>query len=220
MIADVAFDLLRDALSAIFGLSELKSQKHKLEFEKNKVEAEAVILKAQPSFPNVEQLKELLVKSLKTKFLNILSAHNFSSSLPTDQKDLPSKHNELTREVKGLKKQVHELEIELPGNLIEIPTKLDDFTKNVASVQAKLKTLDALPSLLLNVTQALNKFSQVLNSASSKDRDQSSSQPEGEHIKKDKGKKAMSSKDAEEVSTESESGDETTHVPGSMVISK
>ncbi|GJR27456.1 hypothetical protein Tco_1103688 [Tanacetum coccineum] len=38
-----------------------------------------------------------------------------------------------------------------------------------------------------------------------------SSQPEREYIKKDKGKKAMSSKDAEEVSTKSESADETTH---------
>ncbi|GJW05143.1 hypothetical protein Tco_1563999 [Tanacetum coccineum] len=93
-------------------------------------------------------------------------------------------------------KQVHELEIELPGDLKEIPTKLDDFKKNVASltsqvvklktlqwelpaeflllpaqvasVQAKLKTLDDLPSLLLNVTQALNKFTQVLDSALSK----------------------------------------------------
>ncbi|GJY81337.1 hypothetical protein Tco_0494088 [Tanacetum coccineum] len=46
-----------------------------------------------------------------------------------------------------------------------------------------------------------------------------SSQPEGEHIKKDKGKKAMSSKDAEEVSIESDSDDETTHVSGSMVES-
>ncbi|GJR20708.1 hypothetical protein Tco_0969235 [Tanacetum coccineum] len=44
-------------------------------------------------------------------------------------------------------------------------------------------------------------------------------QPEGEHIKKDKGKNAMSLKDAEEVSTESDSDDETTHVPSSMVES-
>ncbi|GJR87098.1 hypothetical protein Tco_0211109 [Tanacetum coccineum] len=72
-----------------------------------------------------------------------------------------------------LKKRVHKLEIELLRDLEEIPTKLDDFTKNVASVQAKLKTLDALPSLLLNVTQALNKFAQVLDSASSKAGDQS-----------------------------------------------
>ncbi|GJZ29392.1 hypothetical protein Tco_0574039 [Tanacetum coccineum] len=205
----------------------LQSHKHKMELEKNKAEVEAALLKAQPSFPN------------------ILSAHDFSSSLPTELKDLPSKFNELTEEVKGLKKQVHELEIELPG-------------AQVASVQAKLKTLDDLPSLLLNVTKALNKFAQVLDSASSKAEDQSvpsvgqantmpadgekntnqatisqlfqkragknaekenlnnqqqkvppiitttiqmqtpvqnlpksSSQPEGEHIKKDKGKKAI-----------------------------
>ncbi|GJY99763.1 hypothetical protein Tco_0517193 [Tanacetum coccineum] len=240
--------------------------------KKNKAEAEAALLKAQPFFPNVEQLNELLVKSLKIEFLNILSAHDFSSSLPTEPKDLPSKLNELTGEVKGLKKQVHELEIELPGDLKEIPTKLDDFIKNVASVQAKLKTSDALPSLLLNVTQALNKFAQVLDSASAKAGDQSvpsagqadtmhangekntnqatisqlfqrraeknaekenlnNQQPKpttppattiippGEHIKKYKGKKAMSSKDVEEVSTESDSNDETTHVHGSMVES-
>nr|GFC33378.1 hypothetical protein [Tanacetum cinerariifolium] len=36
----------------------------------------------------------------------------------------------------------------------------------VASVQAKLKTLDALPSLLLKVIQALNMFAKLLHSAS------------------------------------------------------
>nr|GEY12726.1 hypothetical protein [Tanacetum cinerariifolium] len=266
--------------------------------------------------------KLLLVKSLKTEFSNILSAQDFSSSLPTKLKDLPSKFNEL-KKVKGLKKQFHKLEIELPGDLKEILTKLEDFTKTVASltsqvvelktlqwelpaeflslpiqvesVQAKLKTFDALLSLLLNVTKALNKFAQVLDSASYKAGDQSvpsagqadtmpaeeekntnqatisqlfqrraeknaekdmnkqqpkpttppattikspiitatttqmqtplqnpqkgSSQPKGEHIKKDKGKKAVSLKDAEEVSTENDSDNETTHVPGSMVKS-
>nr|GEV40320.1 hypothetical protein [Tanacetum cinerariifolium] len=119
------------------------------------------------------QLNELLVKSLKTEFSKILFSHDFSSSLPTKLKDLPSKFDELTKEVKGLKKQVHEFKIELPGDLKEIPTKLEDFTKNVASVQAKLKTLDAFPGLSLNVTKALNKFAQVLDSASSKFGDQS-----------------------------------------------
>ncbi|GKA50347.1 hypothetical protein Tco_0743420 [Tanacetum coccineum] len=118
----------------------LQFQKHKPKLEKNK--AEAALLKTQPTFPN----------------------------------DLSSKFNELTKEVKGLKKQVYEFEIELPRDLKEIPTKLEDFTKTVtsltsqvaelktlqwefpveflsllvqvASVQAKLKTLDALPSLL------------------------------------------------------------------------
>ncbi|GKE63840.1 hypothetical protein Tco_1514207, partial [Tanacetum coccineum] len=125
--------------------------------------------------------------------------------------------NELTGEVKELKKQVHELEIELLGDLKEIPTKLDDFTKNVTSLTSKvaeLKTLQwELPAEFLSLP------TQVLNYASSKAEDQCSSQPEGEHIKKDKGKKAMSSKDAEEVSTEIKSDDETIQVPGSMVES-
>ncbi|GJW17381.1 hypothetical protein Tco_0024817 [Tanacetum coccineum] len=156
---------------------EDESQKHKLELEKNKAEAEVALLKVQPSFPNMGQLNELMVKSLQTKFLKILSAHDFISSLPTKLKDPPSKFNELTKEVKGLKQQVHELEIELLGDLKEIPSKLKDFTKTitiqVASVQAKLKTLDALPGLLLNVTKALNKFAQVLDFISSKVRDHS-----------------------------------------------
>ncbi|GJZ67344.1 hypothetical protein Tco_0630584 [Tanacetum coccineum] len=45
---------------------------HKLEAKKNKVEAEAALLKTQTSFPNVEQLKELLVASLQK--LNTLDA--------------------------------------------------------------------------------------------------------------------------------------------------
>ncbi|GKB48030.1 hypothetical protein Tco_0898783 [Tanacetum coccineum] len=140
----------------------------------------------------LEQLKERLVKSLKTEFSNILSTHDFSSSLPTELKDLPSKFNDLTEKVKGLKNQVHNLEIELPGDLKEIPPKLEDFTKTVTSltsqvaelktlqwelpaeflavpsqvemVQAKLKTLDALPSLLNKVTNALNQFAQAITS--------------------------------------------------------
>ncbi|GKD79580.1 hypothetical protein Tco_1342201, partial [Tanacetum coccineum] len=172
-----------------------------LELEKNKDEAEAALLKAQPSFPNMEQLNELLVKSLQTEFSKILSSHEFSSSLPTELKDLPSKFNELTKEIKRLKTQVHKLEIELLKELKEIPTKLEEFTKTatsltsqvaelktlqwelpeeflsllakVESAQAKLKTLDALPSLLLNVIKALNKFAKVLESTSTKARDQS-----------------------------------------------
>nr|GEV57888.1 hypothetical protein [Tanacetum cinerariifolium] len=121
---------------------DTSSQKHKLELEKNK--AEAALLKAQPSFPNVEQLNELLVKSLQTEFSKILSSHDFSSSLPTELKDLPSKFNELTEEIKGLKTQVHELEIELPKELKEIPTKLEDFTKTATSLTPQVTELKTL----------------------------------------------------------------------------
>ncbi|GJS86159.1 hypothetical protein Tco_0752700 [Tanacetum coccineum] len=150
------------------------------------------ILASTPPSPSSIQLQELKNQ--------ILSAHDFSSSLPTKLKDLPSKFNELTKEVKGINQQVHELELELPRYLKDIPSKLEDFTKTItsltsqvaklktlqwelpaeflslpvqfASVQAKLKTVDALPDLLLNVTKYLNKFAQVFDSASSKARDQ------------------------------------------------
>ncbi|GKA24811.1 hypothetical protein Tco_0710844 [Tanacetum coccineum] len=183
-----------------------KSSSPSMKLEKNKAEAEAALLKAQPSFPNVGQLNELLVKSLQTEFSKILFAHDFSSLLPIELKDLPSKFNELTEEVKGLKKQVHELEIKLPGDLKEIPTKL------VASVQAKLKTLDALLGLLLNVTKALNKFAQVLDSASSKAGDQSvPSAGQADTM--------PAEEEAEKESTNSDSNDDDdeTHVTGSMV---
>ncbi|GJS77190.1 hypothetical protein Tco_0727071 [Tanacetum coccineum] len=111
-------------------------------------------------------------KSLTAEFSKILSAHDFSSLLPTELKDFPSKFNKLTEEVKGLKQQVHELDLELPGDLKDIPSKLEDFTKAVASVQANLKTIDTLLGLLLNVTKALNKFTQVLDSALLKAGDQ------------------------------------------------
>ncbi|GKE14326.1 hypothetical protein Tco_1421903 [Tanacetum coccineum] len=144
------------------------SQKHKLELEKNKAKAEATLLKAQPFFPNVGQLNELLVKSLQTEFSKILSAHDFSSLLPTKLKDLPSKFKELNKEVKGLKQQVHELEIELPGDLKEIPSKLEDFTKAVTSLTSQVAELKTLP-LLNKVTNALNRFAQAIASKTTGD---------------------------------------------------
>ncbi|GJV86208.1 hypothetical protein Tco_1530146 [Tanacetum coccineum] len=160
-----------------------------------------------------------------------------SSSLPTKLKELPSNLNELTSEVKELKKHVHELEIELPWDLKEIPNKLE----------VKLKTLDALPSLLNKVTEALDKFAQVIYSESQMIGDtsvpsavqagtqptkgekntnqvtisyppKSSSKPKGEHIKKDTCKKATSSKDVKEDGSESDF-DNTIHLTSSMVES-
>ncbi|GKF67647.1 hypothetical protein Tco_0197326, partial [Tanacetum coccineum] len=95
---------------------------------------------------------------------------------------------------KDLKKHVRNMEIKLPGDLKEIPTKLETFTstissltsqvaelKNiqwelptdflylpiqVSSVQEKLKSSDALPSLLNKVTATLNRFATSLENAS------------------------------------------------------
>ncbi|GKG37381.1 hypothetical protein Tco_0447554, partial [Tanacetum coccineum] len=72
--------------------------------------------------------------------------------------------DDFTKNVTSLTSQVAELKSlqwELPAEFLSLPAQ-------VTSVQTKLKTLDALPSLLLNVTKALNKFAQVLDSASLK----------------------------------------------------
>nr|GEV26936.1 RNA-directed DNA polymerase, eukaryota, reverse transcriptase zinc-binding domain protein [Tanacetum cinerariifolium] len=172
------------------------------------------------------------------------------SSLPTELKELPSKFNELTKEVKGLKKQVYELEIELPYYLKEIPTKLEDFNKTVTSLTsqvAKLKTLH-------KITDALNQFAHAIASNKTKDASVPSAGqvgtqpiegekninqttisqlfqrkaakdanltkqkpkpipppttpgiplPKEEHIKKEKGKKAMSLDDADKEKKENE----------------
>ncbi|GJV12495.1 ulp1 protease family, C-terminal catalytic domain-containing protein [Tanacetum coccineum] len=70
----------------------------------------------------------------ETKDTSVPRSSSPSISLPTELKDLPSKFNKLTEEIKGLKTQVHELEIELPKELKEIPTKLEDFTKAATSL--------------------------------------------------------------------------------------
>nr|GEW21085.1 reverse transcriptase domain-containing protein [Tanacetum cinerariifolium] len=111
--------------------------------EKKKAKAEDAFLKAQPSFPNIE--------------------------LPGDLKEIPTKLEDFTKTIISLTSQVVELKTlqwELLVEFLSLPVQ-------VASIQAKLKTLDALPGLLLNVTKALNKFAQVLDSASSKAGDQS-----------------------------------------------
>ncbi|GJQ94142.1 hypothetical protein Tco_0005281, partial [Tanacetum coccineum] len=146
-----------------------KSQNSKLKKEKIIAEAEVAFLSAQKTYPNVEQLTELLVKSISPELSKLLSSHNLSSSLPTKLKELTSKFNDLTREIKELKKHVHELENELPGDLKVILTKLE---YQVSSVQAKIKTLDALPSLLSMVTEALDRFAQAVEYASQKAGDQ------------------------------------------------
>ncbi|GJV06777.1 hypothetical protein Tco_1344433 [Tanacetum coccineum] len=95
----------------------LKSQNHKLEQQKNKAEAKVAFLIAQSLYPNVTQLTELLVTSLKPELSHLLSSHNFGSSLPTELKELPFKFIELTGEVKELKKNVQDLEIKMLGDL-------------------------------------------------------------------------------------------------------
>ncbi|GJS79267.1 hypothetical protein Tco_0729148 [Tanacetum coccineum] len=149
---------------------------------------------ARPLYPDINQLTDLLVTSLKPEFSKLLASHNFSSCLPTEMKEFPSKFNELSSDVKELTKHVRDMEIELHGDLKEIPTKPETFTstisnltskvaelKNiqwelpaefqalpvlVSSVQKKLKTLDSLPSILNKVAETLNRLATMVENAS------------------------------------------------------
>ncbi|GJV49505.1 hypothetical protein Tco_1439717, partial [Tanacetum coccineum] len=230
--------------------------------------------------------------NVETKDASVLNPPS-PSSLPTELKELPSKFNELTEEVKGLKKQVHELEIELPGDSKEIPTKLEDFTKTVTSHTSQvleLKTLQwELPPEFLsmptqvkmaiaskktedanvpltgqagtqpaegekntnkttisrlfqrkstknsNLTKQQSKptppptipiippvittTTTQMQSPSLQNPQKGSSQPKGEHIKKDKGKKSISLEEVKKESTNSDFDDDENHLTGSVVES-
>ncbi|GKD06856.1 hypothetical protein Tco_1181830 [Tanacetum coccineum] len=97
-----------------------------------------------------------------------------------------SQIQELTNQVLIHQSQKHKLKLEKnkaeakvailkaqPSFPNELLAEFVSLPVHVASIQAKLKTLDALPGLLLNVIKALNKFAQVLGYASSKAGDQS-----------------------------------------------
>ncbi|GJX66204.1 hypothetical protein Tco_0300547 [Tanacetum coccineum] len=179
----------------------LQSQNNKLEKEKATAEAKAALLSAQPSFPNVQQLIELLVNSLKPKISKLLTDHDFSSSIPTELKELPSKIIDINEAVGEIKKYVEELEVEIPGDLKELPRKLK---------LSKLKVLDVLPILLNKVTEALDMFASVIESSSQKAGDikvpsigQAGTHP-GEQVK-DKGKKAISHEEMVEKESKSNS---------------
>ncbi|GJW10142.1 hypothetical protein Tco_1575969 [Tanacetum coccineum] len=122
----------------------LQTLNSKLVKEKDAAKIEASLLKAKPPFPNVEQLTQLLVNSFKHELSKLLSSHDFSNSLPTELKELPSKFKDITRDNIELKKYW-----ELPAEFLVVPGQ-------VLSIQAKIKTFDALPSLLTKVTEALD----------------------------------------------------------------
>ncbi|GJT14370.1 retrovirus-related pol polyprotein from transposon TNT 1-94 [Tanacetum coccineum] len=115
--------------------------KDQLEQQKAKAEAEVASLKARPSYPDINQLTNLLVTSLKPEFSKLLALHDFVSCLPNVLKELPSKFTELSKEIKELKKHVQDIEIKLHGDLKEIPTKLETFTSTISSLSSQVAEL-------------------------------------------------------------------------------
>ncbi|GJT41094.1 hypothetical protein Tco_0940959 [Tanacetum coccineum] len=131
----------------------LQSEKEELEKAKLKAEAEVVLIKTKPSYPDINQLTKLLVTSLKPELSKLLASHDFASCLPTELKELPSKITRLSREIKELKQYIKDMETELSGDLIEIPTKLELFTSTISSLSSQ-------------VTHTLNRFSTMMDNAS------------------------------------------------------
>ncbi|GJU04807.1 retrovirus-related pol polyprotein from transposon TNT 1-94 [Tanacetum coccineum] len=96
---------------------------------------------ARPSYPDVNHLTTLLVTYLKPELSKLLASHNFASCLPIELKELPLKFTKLFGEIKELKQDVKDMEIELPGDLKEIPTKLETFTSTISSLTPKFATV-------------------------------------------------------------------------------
>ncbi|GJZ95020.1 retrovirus-related pol polyprotein from transposon TNT 1-94 [Tanacetum coccineum] len=136
--------------------------KDELEQQKEKAEAKVASLNAKTSFPNINQLTNLLVTLLKPELSKLLASHNFASCLPTELKELPLKFTELSREIQELKKHVAELK----NIQWELPAELQALPILVSLVQKQLKTLDSLPSLLNKVIETLNRFATVVENAS------------------------------------------------------
>ncbi|GJZ02894.1 hypothetical protein Tco_0520855 [Tanacetum coccineum] len=136
-----------------------------MEHQKAAAKAEAASLKAKPSYPDINQLTTLLVTSLKPELAKLLASHDFSSCLPTELKELPSKVTELktfTSTISNLSSHVAELkniQWELLAEFLVLPHL-------VSLVQEKLKTLDSLLSLLKKVTNTLNRFATVVENSS------------------------------------------------------
>ncbi|GJX26449.1 aspartic peptidase [Tanacetum coccineum] len=195
-------DSLEDDQSIIVkNEEEEESQKYKLEKQKLKVEVEVAILSAQPSFLNVEQLTELLTLQweLLAKFLSLPGQ---VSSIQTKIKTLDALPSLLS------KKNIKPATI---TQLFKQRTKKDAEKANL-NQQPKptpLKTRIIPPIITSTKTQFQSSFlSSSLNS---------SPQPKKELLSKDKGKKAMSSKDAKKEGAESESDD--ANLTGSMIKS-
>ncbi|GJU46359.1 hypothetical protein Tco_1203625 [Tanacetum coccineum] len=100
-----------------------------------------LMAQARPSYPDINQLTDLLVTSLKPKFSKLLASHDFASCLPNALKELPSKFTELSGDIKELKKHVQDIEIELPGDLKEIPIKLETFTSTILVFHPRFATM-------------------------------------------------------------------------------
>nr|GEU79786.1 hypothetical protein [Tanacetum cinerariifolium] len=137
-------DILKDTRPAFFtpdSVYLLQSKKKELEQAKATTEAEVALVKAKPSYPDINQLTTLLVTSLKPELSKLLASHDFASYFPTELKELPSKIIRLYGEINELKQHIKDMELE------------------------KWLPLPSLPGLLKIVTNTLNRFTTLVENA-------------------------------------------------------
>nr|GEU28863.1 retrovirus-related Pol polyprotein from transposon TNT 1-94 [Tanacetum cinerariifolium] len=131
-------NLLKDTRSAFFTLDSPPDEPINVSDE---TEAKFALLKAKPSYPDINQLITLLVTSLKPKLVKFFTSHDLTSCLSSDLKELPSKVTKLSKEIKELKHHVKDIELELRVDLKEIPSKLDTFTFTISSLSSYVAEL-------------------------------------------------------------------------------
>ncbi|GKE58788.1 hypothetical protein Tco_1497973, partial [Tanacetum coccineum] len=169
------------------------------------------------------------VKGLKKQ------VHELEIELPGNLIEIPTKLDDFTKNVTSLTSQVTSVQAKLktlyalPSLLLNVTQALNKFAQVLNSASSKAgdqsvpstRQANTMPAKgEKNTNQAtISQLFQRRAEMNAEKENLNNQQPKPTTPPKDKGKKAMSSKDAEEVSTESESGDETTHVPGSMVES-
>ncbi|GKC26500.1 hypothetical protein Tco_1033794 [Tanacetum coccineum] len=102
----------------------------------------------------------VLVYMTKSAGDGLKTAHTELATLPKTELKDSFEITDLSREVQELKvTELKNIQWELPAGFLDLP-------RQVSSVQEKLKTLDALPSILNKVIDTLNKFSPVVKNAS------------------------------------------------------
>ncbi|GKC72564.1 hypothetical protein Tco_1118447 [Tanacetum coccineum] len=112
------------------------------------------------------KLIELLVNSLKPELDKMLTAHDFSASIPMELKEFPTKVNEISGTLGDLKKYVEQLEIEVLGELKDLPNKLQDFQASISVLTTKVASLEGLklyiPARLLPLPGQVSSISSQL----------------------------------------------------------
>ncbi|GJZ96110.1 hypothetical protein Tco_0668444 [Tanacetum coccineum] len=76
--------------------------------------------------------------------------------------------SDINVEIKDLRKYIEGMKIEILGDLKALPRKLEEASFLIQVHMSKLKTLDALSSLLNRVTEALDRFAHAIELASNK----------------------------------------------------